>query len=311
MNALPDNNKKPRSLVAVLIFLGCLLIWSTNWIAISLQVEHSDVGSSLMLRFLIAYGVLWLSQRLFAGPQQPVTRKAYLLMAGVGAVYFYAGIGLAYLATAYLGSAQMACLSAFVIFYIIGIKRLFLHVPVALHNLLGALVSIAGLGLFMLGDPGRPLSLAGVALGLTSFLAVAIGSVLSEHIQKICQLGTLHINKVAAGWACALYAVSLLLGGHGLQLPGTLADLGILLYLGVVCSALVFVLFIDLIKRMGAENAGYVGVLYPIGASYLSVWLGETPLSLHLMLGSALVMLGSLINFKFRYHPAPKKVEFS
>jgi len=229
----------------------------------------------------------------------------------VGAVYFYAGIGLAYLATAYLGSAQMACLSAFVIFYIIGIKRLFLHVPVALHNLLGALVSIAGLGLFMLGDPGRPLSLAGVALGLTSFLAVAIGSVLSEHIQKICQLGTLHINKVAAGWACALYAVSLLLGGHGLQLPGTLADLGILLYLGVVCSALVFVLFIDLIKRMGAENAGYVGVLYPIGASYLSVWLGETPLSLHLMLGSALVMLGSLINFKFRYHPAPKKVEFS
>ena len=42
MNALPDNNKKPRSLVAVLIFLGCLLIWSTNWIAISLQVEHSD-----------------------------------------------------------------------------------------------------------------------------------------------------------------------------------------------------------------------------------------------------------------------------
>lgn len=29
------------------------------------------------------------------------------------------------------------------------------------------------------------------------------------------------------------------------------------------------------------------------------------------MLGSALVMLGSLINFKFRYHPAPKKVEFS
>ena len=81
MNALPDNNKKPRSLVAVLIFLGCLLIWSTNWIAISLQVEHSDVGSSLMLRFLIAYGVLWLWQRLFAGPQQPVTRKAYLLMA--------------------------------------------------------------------------------------------------------------------------------------------------------------------------------------------------------------------------------------
>ncbi len=126
-----------------------------------------------------------------------------------------------------------------------------------------------------------------MALGLTSFLAVAIGSVLSEHIQKTCQLGTLHINKVAAGWACALYAVSLLLGGHGLQLPGTLADLGILLYLGVVCSALVFVLFIDLIKRMGAENAGYVGVLYPIGASYLSVWLGETPLSLHLMLGSA------------------------
>ena len=28
MNALPDNNKKPRSLVAVLIFLGCLLILS-------------------------------------------------------------------------------------------------------------------------------------------------------------------------------------------------------------------------------------------------------------------------------------------
>jgi drug/metabolite transporter (DMT)-like permease len=146
----------------------------------------------------------------------------------------------------------------------------------------------------------------GLALGLTAFLAVAVGAVLSEHIQKTCSLGTLHINKVAAGWACALYAISLLLSGHELRPPTTPIDIGILFYLGVVCSALVFVLFIDLINRMGAENAGYVGVLYPIGASYLSVWLGETPLSLHLMLGSALVVLGSLINFKFRYRPAAR-----
>ncbi|MDD1012697.1 DMT family transporter [Pseudomonas rubra] len=310
MNA-DHNNKKPRSLIAPLMFVGCLMIWSTNWIAISLQVERSDIGSSLMLRFLIAYLVLWLCQRLFGTVQAKVTRSAYLQMACVGAVYFYAGIGLAYLATAYLGSAQMACLSALVIFYIIGLKRLLFKAPVAIHSLVGGLVSLLGLGLFMLGDDARPLSLPGTVLALTSFLGVALGSVLSEHIQRSHGLGTLHINKVAAGWACALYALSLLLTGKGLQLPSTLVDASILLYLGVICSALVFVLFIDLIKRVGAENAGYVGVLYPIGASYLSVWLGETPLGLHMMIGSALVMLGSLINFKCRYNPGLKKLEFS
>ncbi|QBF26821.1 DMT family transporter [Pseudomonas tructae] len=310
MNA-DHNNKKPRSLIAPLMFVGCLMIWSTNWIAISLQVERSDIGSSLMLRFFIAYLVLWLWQRLFGTVQAKVTRSAYLQMATVGAVYFYAGIGLAYLATAYMGSAQMACLSALVIFYIIGLKRLLFNAPVAIHSLVGGLVSLLGLGLFMLGDDARPLSLPGTVLALTSFLGVALGSVLSEHIQRSHGLGTLHINKVAAGWACALYALSLLLTGKGLQLPSTLADASILLYLGVICSALVFVLFIDLIKRVGAENAGYVGVLYPIGASYLSVWLGETPLGLHMMIGSALVMLGSLINFKCRYNPGLKKLEFS
>ncbi|MFO2466547.1 DMT family transporter [Pseudomonas sp. 15FMM2] len=177
--------------------------------------------------------------------------------------------------------------------------------------LAGAIVSGVGLCVFLLNGSERPLSWPGVALALLAFLAVACGAVISEQVQKTWHVGALQINKVAAGWAGLLYGLTLLVRGQGLDVPVSVTSIGVLLYLGVVCSALVFVLFIDLIRRVGAENAGYVGVLYPIGASYLAVLLGETSLSLAMMVGSALVALGSFINFKCRYNPTQKKLELT
>lgn len=49
-----------------------------------------------------------------------------------------------------------------------------------------------------------------------------------------------------------------LVTGARLEVPLTVDYLLPLVYLGVVCSALVFVLFIKLIGRIGAEYASYV-----------------------------------------------------
>ncbi|MCM2443442.1 DMT family transporter [Agrobacterium vitis] len=299
MSAPSTTDAKSMAASTLLLFLACVAIWSTNWIAITTQIVETPAVVSLFWRFLLAFVTLTIVDMVKrpSGERMP----APLLLCGlVGTVYYFAGIGLTYLATRYLPSSYVACLSISVIFFAMALKRIFQGVRIRTSNLMGAVVASFGVALFFLGGEGRASNVwLGLGLALLSFLAVAAGSVLSEHIQKTHKLSSVRINRIAIGFACALYLVVALAQGASLAVPLSLSYLLPLAYLGIVCSALVFVMYIALVGRIGAEYAGYIGFIYPLIATYISFAFGETDISAAMIGGSLLVVVGCVIGLRF------------
>jgi drug/metabolite transporter (DMT)-like permease len=281
-----------------LLFVACVAIWSTNWIAITTQIHATPAVTALFWRFLLATVTLLVVARWRGLPAR--SRLPLAASAAVGVAYYFAGIGMTYLAARHLPSSHIACLSVTTVFFSMAIKRLWHGTPVLASNVVGAAISALGLAIFLLGGRASETSSStGIALGLAAFFCVTLGAVLSEHLQKRYSATSLEINRDAIATACVLYLGVALATGADLAVPLTADFLVPLAYLGIVCSALVFVLFIALIGRIGAEYAGYVSFIYPLAATYISAATGETALRPSMVAGSLLVVAGCVIGLKY------------
>ena len=65
--------------------------------------------------------------------------------------------------------------------------------------------------------------------------------------------------------------------------------------LGVVCTALAFLLFFALIKEAGPTRATVITYINPVVALLLGVLLLDEPLTSGMLAGFALVLLGSFL----------------
>lgn len=283
---------------SVVLFVVCVAIWSTNWIAITTQIHATPAVTALFWRFLLATTTLMFVSRWRRIPVR--SKLPFVASASVGLTYYFAGIGITYLAAGRLPSSYIACLSVTTVFFSMILKRVIQKAPLVRSNLVGAGLSAIGLAWFVLdGNTSGGASLVGVALGLLAFMFVTIGAVTSEYLQKRYGATSLEINRNAIATACVLYLLVALVSGTSLEVPLTTHYLLPLAYLGVVCSALVFVLFIALIGQIGAEYAGYVTFIYPLLATYLSIGVGETTLRTSMIGGSLLVAAGCVIGLKY------------
>jgi drug/metabolite transporter (DMT)-like permease len=283
---------------STLLFIACVAIWSTNWIAITTQIHATPAVTALFWRFLLASLTLFLVARWRGLPMRP--RVPLVPSAAVGAAYYFAGIGVTYLAARHLASSYVACLSVTTVFFSMAIKRVCYRTPLAASNVVGAAISACGLALFFLeGRAAGTASLVGLGLGLIAFLCVSVGAVISEYLQKKYKASSLEINRDAIATAAILYLAVALATRTPLDVPLTGGYLLPLVYLGVICSALVFVLYIALIGQIGAEYAGYVTFVYPLAATYVSAAAGETQLRVSMIAGSVLVAAGCVIGLKY------------
>jgi drug/metabolite transporter (DMT)-like permease len=76
-----------------------------------------------------------------------------------------------------------------------------------------------------------------------------------------------------------------------LSSPSSIAVLA-LIALGVLSTALAYVLFFKLIARAGATNAVLVTLLVPVSAMVLGVMLLDEVISMHQLIGMALISVG-------------------
>jgi drug/metabolite transporter (DMT)-like permease len=73
------------------------------------------------------------------------------------------------------------------------------------------------------------------------------------------------------------------------------AVIGSLVALGVVCTALAFVIFFALITEVGPVHATVITYIYPAVALGLGVVLPREPLTVGILVGFALILAGSFI----------------
>jgi drug/metabolite transporter (DMT)-like permease len=126
-------------------------------------------------------------------------------------------------------------------------------------------------------------------------LGYAIGSMLIARMRDVPTMAV-----VAASLALAAL-VYLPLGIA--QLPKTLPStqaLASVAILGVVCTALAFLVFFALIREVGANRATVITYVNPAVAVALGVWLLGEPFTPSIAAGFVLIALGSFLGTRSR-----------
>lgn len=135
----------------------------------------------------------------------------------------------------------------------------------------------------------------GSILGVLEVVGVVICFSISPVIatRHLAGLGSIEITAVCLTIATAIYAVPALL-----NLPDEMPSAQTwwcVIALGVLCSALAYVLFLNLISEVGPSRAGVIGFVNPIVAIVLGVLILNEPFTPLIIAAAALVLVGSFL----------------
>jgi drug/metabolite transporter (DMT)-like permease len=254
------------------LFLACIAIWGSTWIAITFQLGRVAPEASVFYRFLLASVLLFaycFARRL---PLR-YTAREYAWIALMGVLMFSVSYIFVYYAEAHVVSGLVAVgYSASPLLGMLGM-RLFFGTPMTPRVMLGSLLGIAGITLVFWPEFAHFRSDGDTGLGaLFTALAVLV-STLGSMVAHRNQQANLPLWQTMA-WGMlfgALFSLAVALGrGQSLAAEATPQYLLSLAYLSVLGSIIAFAGFLTLIKRIGAARAGYIGVMVPIVALMVS-----------------------------------------
>ncbi|GAA4911858.1 DMT family transporter [Streptomyces coeruleoprunus] len=158
--------------------------------------------------------------------------------------------------------------------------------PVALAGTLCAVAGVAVISRAPLqaSVPWWTLLAAGGAV-----LSFAESAVLVRRLPKVHPV-TMNAVGMTAG-AVVLFVASWVVGDRW-ELPERAVTWWALAYLVVAGSVLTFIFYLLVIQHWGASRAAYVFVVIPVVAIAVSAWLDDEPLTVSLLLGAPLILLG-------------------
>ena len=191
------------------------------------------------------------------------------------------------------------------------------HVTSSLAGLLVAGVPLVGTAIAFLSGRDRHISgpaLAGLLLGLAGVAAIAGTDLNAENAAAVGAIGLVVVGYAVGPWILAhklvgvpslgVMAPSLTLSAllylpiAVIQWPATTPSpqaLASIVILGLVCTALAFVLFAELIAAVGPVRATVITYINPAVAATLGVAILGEPFTVAMALGFVLVIAGSVL----------------
>jgi len=259
-----------------LLFVVLAAVWGTAFMAINLGLEFFPPVTFAALRYELA-GVLMLGYA-FAVADRPIPRtRGEWLLTGVGAVFMIA----AYHAFLFIGQTDPEVTSA-VAAIIVSLSPVLttafarLLLPSERLTTLGIAGLLLGfVGVIVLAEPD-PSNLAGEGavaklLVLAASTCFAFGSVLTRRLDAELEIETMQAWAMALG-GLLMHALGLALGESMGTIEWTPRAIVALVYLAVVASALGFLIYFDLLERLGPIEINLVSYVAPVFAA-LSGWL--------------------------------------
>lgn len=213
---------------------------------------------------------------------------------------------LSFFGSSFLAMASLQYLPASVVGLVVNTSPLWLSLAaVALYRppdsrrmLLGATIALVGVALVLFRDATDPtalltggLDLRGIGLAVVNAMTIAVSNVWTRRVMP--GRDPMVMTSLAAGWAIPPFLV-IALTGSGLE-PLAAASppvYGLILYIGIGCSALNFALFNHALQRVPAERATMFQYLSPLISAVLGFALLGEPATLPLVLGGAAILAG-------------------
>lgn len=157
-------------------------------------------------------------------------------------------------------------------------------------------LALAGMAVILL--PGlvgaHRLSTIGVLCGLTTGLTYAGYALMTKALTRTTRSVTIALSEMVLDVVFLLPLAAWQMAATGFR--PTTHDLGVVLVLALVCTAVPYVIFVEGIRRIRVEHASVLGYLEPLSAPlYALLLLGEGTAATTLAGGGLIVVAGILV----------------
>ncbi|HIA7087253.1 TPA: DMT family transporter [Staphylococcus aureus] len=285
-----------------LMYLFCMFIWGLNFIAVKIQGDSLPLEVALLYRSLIAFslfGVMFI----FIFKKLKLNNTNWFTIIGFGLCNFTISYLLLYYGTFYSSAAMVTLIfSMKAILTPIFISMVFKR-KISNRIYIGGGLGVVSVVVILYPDLNSLTNefIIGVAFALLGTIMTSIGDVLSLYNSES------KVHPVLSNTIGMLSAVIFLLiytsfKGYRYSFPLELNFWFGLLYLSILASFLAWFFYLKLINNIGAAESGYMVAMFPAIGGIASVIMGETHLSINLVVGIILACMGAYLAL---YKPKP------
>ena len=279
------------------LYIATVLIWGSTWLAIKFQLGAVPPTVSVAWRFGLA-ALMLLTYAAWKRLPLRFSRAQHLRIALLGLLMFGINYVLVYLSELYLTSGLVAVIFSLYVFSNIALMRLFFGKKITRTAMLSASLGVAGVILIFLPELAQVSAssgaLTGLLLALAATLVASFGSMMATQNYHH-QMPVLQVNAWAMLYGAGFVALYALLTGDAFRFEWTFSYVASLLYLSLFGSVLAFGAYITLMRRIGADRAGYTAVAIPVVALLLSTLFENLQWQLPMVAGVVLVLAGNVL----------------
>ena len=287
------------------LFLVPVLIWSTTFYAITLQLGSVTAPTyAVGLRFGIAATLLFVWLLIRGEPiVLPVRIQGWVFLAGLcsyGISYV-----LTYVAEETIPSGLVAIAFTLMVFFTPMLARIAYGTAITRRTWIGGTLGVFGVALCFLPDVLRVNLSNSFIVGMIAMVLAALVS----SVAAVCsiQLNAKHVPVVTyTAWAMAYGALATFfygaVCGQHFHLDPRPSFWLALVHLTLFGTIVAFLCYLTLLKREGSARTMYISVLAPIGAVIVSIlWEDLRPQALT-WLGIVVTLTGAWVTLKKHEH---------
>lgn len=276
-----------------LLFVSLAILWGASFVAIEIGLHHVPALAFAALRYDVA-GLVVMAYAVRATDRyRPRTRDEYLSVL-VPAIFVFG----AYPALLYLGEMHVPGAVAAVVVSLSPVltaglgSALDLEAPLSRTGIAGVALGILGVAVVVDPAPGvLDGSLVGVALVLAGTACFAIGSVLTRPLDAGLPKPTTQAWAMLGG-AASLHVASLARGESLADATWTTDAIVALAYLALASGVVAFLVYFELLDRVGATQITLVSYLEPVVAALVGWAIFGDVVDTTTALGFAVIFLG-------------------
>ena len=283
----------------IVLYFLVVVIWGTTWIAIVMQQGVVSVTVSVFWRFLLAGAIMMLVLGM-TGRLRRLSLRDHAFCLLQGCCVFGFNFVCFYHAAAYISSGLESVIFSMAVLYNAVNSWIFFRQRPHPNLLPATLLGISGIVALFWHDLATqqmaPQLLAGIGLSALGTLGFSLGNMISTRHQRR-GLEILTTNSYAMFYgALVMAAISVVNGDHFIPVL-TPRYLGSLLYLAIFGSVVAFAAYFTLVGRIGASQAAYSTLLFPLVALTLSTVYEGYVWHSNAVAGLLLILLGNLVMF--------------
>ena len=284
----------------IFLFISTLIVWGPTWYIIKFQLGIVDPMTSVFYRFFLS-SIIILVFCVFKKINLRFSLKEHLLIAALGISLFNINYVFFYLSTVHLISGFVALCFSSILFMNVVNNIVFKRKYPKIMTLVGGLIGTLGL-LFIFYDEiinfefSKSTSI-GILLGVLATYFASIGNLISEYTSKI-KLNVVAVTGYGMLYGSVTLLIYLFVVGIDLNFDFSYKYIISLLYLSIFGSVFGFILYLSIIKNIGANDAAYVAIIMPLIALIISTIFEGLIWDMNLYIGAFLVLFGNILILK-------------